>query len=68
MAGASIKGIQELAGHKTLTMFARYSQLSPEHRLSVIDRIASATVGKSKAMNQELNSVQVSVTELRGKI
>jgi site-specific recombinase XerD len=40
MAGASIKEIQELAGHKTITMSARYSHLSPEHRLSVIDRIA----------------------------
>ena len=43
MAGATIKEIQELAGHKTITMSARYSHLSPEHRLSVIDRIAAAT-------------------------
>jgi integrase len=42
MAGATIKEIQELAGHKTITMSARYSHLSPEHRLSVIDRIAAA--------------------------
>lgn len=41
MAGASIKEIQELAGHKTVTMSARYSHLSPGHRLSVIDRISS---------------------------
>jgi len=41
MAGATIKEIQELAGHKTITMSARYSHLSPEHRLSVIDRIAA---------------------------
>lgn len=41
MAGASIKEIQELAGHKSITMSARYSHLSPEHRLSVIDRISS---------------------------
>jgi hypothetical protein len=27
MAGASIKEIQELAGHKTITMSARYSHL-----------------------------------------
>jgi integrase len=42
MAGATIKEIQELAGHKTITMSARYSHLSPEHRLSVIDRISGA--------------------------
>jgi integrase len=29
MAGASIKEIQEAAGHKTITMSARYSHLSP---------------------------------------
>jgi len=41
MAGATIKEIQELAGHKTITMSARYSHLSPDHKLSVIDRIAA---------------------------
>jgi integrase len=38
----AVKEIQKLAGHKTITMSARYSHLSPEHRLSVIDRIAAA--------------------------
>ena len=40
MVGASIREIQELAGHKTVAMSARYAHLSPEHTLSVIDRIA----------------------------
>jgi integrase len=43
MAGASIKEIQEAAGHKTITMSARYSHLSPAHRLSVVERIASVS-------------------------
>ena len=43
MAGASIKEIQEAAGHRTITMSARYSHLSPAHRLSVVERIASAS-------------------------
>jgi integrase len=43
MAGASIKEIQEAAGHKTITMSARYSHLSPAHRLSVVERIASSS-------------------------
>jgi site-specific recombinase XerC len=42
MAGATIKEIQEVAGHKTITMSARYAHLSPDHKLSVIDRIAAA--------------------------
>jgi hypothetical protein len=40
MAGVSIKEIQEAAGHKTITMSARYSHLSPEHKQSVVERIA----------------------------
>ena len=43
MAGASIKEIQEAAGHKSITMSARYSHLSPAHKLSVVERIASAS-------------------------
>jgi integrase len=39
MAGATIKEIQEAAGHKTITMAARYSHLSPAHTLSVVERI-----------------------------
>lgn len=39
MAGATIKEIQEAAGHKTITMAARYSHLSPAHKLSVVERI-----------------------------
>jgi integrase len=40
MAGASTKEIQEAAGHRTITMAARYAHLSPAHRLSVVERIA----------------------------
>lgn len=42
MAGATIKEIQEAAGHKTISMSARYSHLSPEHKASVVDKIAGA--------------------------
>jgi site-specific recombinase XerD len=39
MAGASIKEIQEAAGHKSITMSARYSHLSPAHKESVVERL-----------------------------
>jgi|ERR1035437_2748238 hypothetical protein len=59
MAGATIKEIQELAGHKTITMSARYAQLSPDHKLSVIDRIAStATRPKARTATEKTNSHQ----------
>lgn len=41
MSGASIKDIQELAGHKTITISARYAHLSPDHKRSVIERLSS---------------------------
>jgi integrase len=47
MAGASIKEIQEAAGHKTITMSARYSHLSPEHKQSVVERIARTAQASS---------------------
>jgi integrase len=42
MAGATIKEIQEAAGHKTITMSARYAHLSPKHQQSVLERITTA--------------------------
>lgn len=41
MAGVSIKEIQELAGHKTITMSARYAHLSPERSASASERLVS---------------------------
>jgi hypothetical protein len=53
MAGATIKEIQELAGHKTITTSARYAHLSPDHKLSVIDRIASTATEQPLGQKQE---------------
>jgi hypothetical protein len=44
MVNTRAKSNRRVAGHKTITMSARYSHLSPEHRLSVIDRIASCSL------------------------
>jgi integrase len=41
MAGVSIKEIQVLAGHKTITMAARYSHLSPDAAASASERLAA---------------------------
>src|ERR1039457_4018215 len=39
MAGVSTKEIQVLAGHKTITMAARYAHLSPEATASASERL-----------------------------
>jgi integrase len=41
MAGVSIKEIQELAGHKTIAMSARYAHLSPDVTASASERMVS---------------------------
>ena len=46
MTGASIKDIQELAGHKTVTISARYAHLSPDHKRSVINRLSLVPINE----------------------
>jgi integrase len=46
MAGATIKEIQEAAGHKTVSISAQYSHLSPPHVQSVVHRISTRQEGE----------------------
>jgi integrase len=41
LAGVSLKEIQELAGHKTIAMSARYAHLSPERTATASERLVS---------------------------
>jgi hypothetical protein len=71
MAGATIKEIQELAGHKTISMSARYAHLSPDHKLSVIERI-SGTATKQPAeqapeTQQEQTATKTATTRKRSR-
>ena len=44
MAGVDIRTVQELMGHKSITMTMRYAHLSPQHRVAALERLcASAT-------------------------
>lgn len=58
MKGATIKEIQELAGHKTITMSARYAHLSPDHKLSVIERIAETAISAMANPTENANGHQ----------
>lgn len=49
MAGTSIKEIQELVGHKTIAMAARYAHLSPETVKVAAERIALPADAGSKS-------------------
>jgi integrase len=39
MAGVDLKTAQELMGHKSITMTARYTHLSPEHRMAALEKL-----------------------------
>src|SRR5262249_20254888 len=40
MAGVDLRTVQELIGHKTITMTVRYSHLTPAHLQEAVDRLA----------------------------
>ncbi len=46
IAGSSLRTIQELAGHRTVEMSARYAHLSPDHKRSEIERMSIRPKGK----------------------
>jgi site-specific recombinase XerD len=51
MAGVNLRSVQELTGHQSLTMVARYSHLAPGHNQSAVELIASrdwSTLGSSQ--------------------
>jgi len=39
MAGVDLRTVQELMGHKTITMTLRYSHLSPAHQLDAVQKL-----------------------------
>lgn len=53
MAGASLKDIQEAAGHKTIAMPARYAHLAPEHTQSVVERIARTSAKQAPVRSRD---------------
>jgi site-specific recombinase XerD len=39
MAGVDLRTVQELLGHKTITMTLRYAHLSPTHQREAVQRL-----------------------------
>ena len=43
MAGVDLRTVQELAGHKTISMTVRYAHLAPEHNQAAIEKLDAIT-------------------------
>jgi site-specific recombinase XerD len=71
MAGVDLKTVQELMGHKTIAMTARYAHLAPTHKLQALETLVRpgsvsvqsgyklATNAKKAARSRKLNSLQL---------
>jgi len=59
MAGVDIRTVQELMGHKSITMTMRYAHLSPKHRTEALEKLC-ASVTKT-ASEQSVGTVAVSL-------
>ena len=42
MAGVDLRTVQELMGHKNISMTVRYSHLTPKHTLAAVELLAGA--------------------------
>jgi site-specific recombinase XerC len=47
MRGASLKEVQEILGHKTMTMTLRYAHLSQEHKKKAVNLLTGLTALRS---------------------
>jgi site-specific recombinase XerD len=43
MNGENLRTVQDLLGHKQISMTVRYSHLAPQHRLDAVERLAAAS-------------------------
>ena len=43
MRGVDIRTVQELMGHKSISMTVRYSHLAPKHTLAAVELLAGST-------------------------
>jgi len=53
MAGVDIRNVQELLGHKSITMTMRYSHLSPEHRVAALEKLCQPTATETATEAEE---------------
>jgi len=49
MAGVDIRTVQELMGHRTITVTLRYAHLAPQHQLAAVQRLCDTGVAQTSS-------------------
>ena len=62
MRGGSLKGLQEILGHKTMTMALRYVHLSHEHKKKAVNLLNGLTAPAKGNCHKTVTSANVSKT------
>lgn len=60
MAGVDLRTVQELMGHKSISMTVRYAHLSPRHTQNAVDRLAGPAIKTATARKQKLRKMAAS--------
>jgi integrase len=63
MRGASLKDVQEILGHKTMTMTLRYAHLSQEHKQKAVNLLNGLTAAQNPSMSQNVTKPLCSPSE-----
>jgi hypothetical protein len=56
MRGGSLKDIQELLGHKTMTMTLRYAHLTQKHKKKAVNLLNGLTTSKKDECHKTVTS------------
>jgi site-specific recombinase XerD len=49
MADVGLRAVQELMGHKTISMTVRYAHLAPQHQLAAVQRLCDTDGAQKRA-------------------
>jgi len=58
MAGVDIRTVQELMGHKSISMTVRYSHLAPKHTLAAVELLAGSPTVESTSTRTSTEPVE----------
>ena len=63
MAGVDIRTVQELTGHKSITMTMRYAHLSPQHRIAALEKLCEPTATRTATATSETTNLTESTVQ-----